>query len=430
MGKRITNEEFIKRMKDVNPNILIQSEYLGSHSYIKCKCLRDNNIWEALATNLLSGKGCPRCSFDKHQRTNAEYIKLLHEINPNLIALESYTYNNIPIKHKCIIDGCIFTTKPSTIISGHGCPECAGNKYKTTEEYLRELNIIHPNIVPIEEYVNTGTKIKHKCLIHNYEWDISPNCLLTGGNCPICSGALLTHEVYVERVKLINPNIEIIDRYINASTPIKHRCKIDDYVWYPTPNSILGGKGCPKCYGNIKKTHEQFMDEFKLINPNIIILGEYNGANTKIKCKCKKDGCIWYPMPSKLLIGVGCPICKKSKGESRCSKWFNINNIDFVSQYSFDDLKYKKQGTLKFDFAIFNKQNELICLCEYDGIQHYKPVDYAGKGKEWAIDNLKKTKLRDAIKNKYCETNNIKLIRIPYWEFNNIEYLLKRELAL
>ena len=430
MGKRITNEEFIKRMKDINPNILILSEYLGSHSYVKCKCLKDNNIWDTMATNLLSGRGCPQCSINNHQRTNTEYVKLLHIINPNLIALEPYVQNKIPIKHKCIIDGCIFTTKPSTILSGHGCPVCAGNKHKTTDDYKKELNIIYPNIIPMEEYINTGTKIKHKCLIHNYEWHISPNCLLTGGNCPICSGALLTHDVYCERVKLINPNIEVIDEYINSSTSIKHRCKKDEYVWYSTPNSILSGKGCPKCYGNIKKTHEQFIEEFSLINSDIIILGKYNGANTKIKCQCKKDGCIWYPSPSKLLLGTGCPICKNSKGERKISEWFDKYKIDFISQYSFCDLKYKKKGILKFDFAIFNKENKLTCLYEYDGIQHYEPIDYAGKGKEWAIDSFKKTKIRDIIKNNYCKNNNIKLIRIPYWEFNNIEYILERELVL
>ena len=32
------------------------------------------------------------------------------------------------------------------------------------------------------------------------------------------------------------------------------------------------------------------------------------------------------------------------------------------------------------------------------------------------------------MKNKYAMDNDIQLIRIPYWEFDNIEEILKREL--
>lgn len=34
------------------------------------------------------------------------------------------------------------------------------------------------------------------------------------------------------------------------------------------------------------------------------------------------------------------------------------------------------------------------------------------------------------VKNKFCKDNNIKLIRIPYWEYDNIEKILIKELDL
>lgn len=428
MPKRITNEEFINRMRNINSNILIQSKYLGSHSYIRCKCLIDGFEWDALATNLLCGKGCPKCSINKHQRTNDEYINELKYINPYVKPLEKYIKNDIPIKHQCLIDGYIFITKPSTILSGHGCPKCAGNNHKTNNEYVEELHNIHPNILPLENYINSSTKIRHKCSIHNYEWDVCPNELLNGSNCPVCSGILMTHDIYVERVNKINSNIEVIERYINSLTPIKHRCKIDGYVWKTTPNCILSGTGCPKCYGNIKKTTEQFVDELSKINQNIIVLGNYNGANKKIKCKCKLDGCIWYPTPSNLLHPFGCPVCKSSKGEKKCSEWFDLHNITYISQYTFDDLRYKKNSLLKFDFAILDVNNNLHCLIEYDGEQHFEPIDYAGKGEEWAEEQLKLNIIRDNIKDKYCFNNNIKLIRISYLNYDDIESILESEL--
>lgn len=40
------------------------------------------------------------------------------------------------------------------------------------------------------------------------------------------------------------------------------------------------------------------------------------------------------------------------------------------------------------------------------------------------------TQTRDSIKNKYCEDNGIKLLRIPYWDFKNIDEILSKELGL
>lgn len=59
---------------------------------------------------------------------------------------------------------------------------------------------------------------------------------------------------------------------------------------------------------------------------------------------------------------------------------------------------------------------------------HFEPTDFAGKGKEWAEEQFKGQKIRDEIKNKYCKQNNINLLRIPYWEFDNIENILTKNL--
>ena len=62
-----------------------------------------------------------------------------------------------------------------------------------------------------------------------------------------------------------------------------------------------------------------------------------------------------------------------------------------------------------------------ICI-EYDGEFHYKMI--------MGYDEFINQKIRDTIKTVYCKENNIKLIIIPYWEFNNIENILIKELNL
>ena len=69
--------------------------------------------------------------------------------------------------------------------------------------------------------------------------------------------------------------------------------------------------------------------------------------------------------------------------------------------------KCKNLDLLPFDFYLPEKN---ICI-EYDGIQHFEPRDFFGGKVEF-----EKIKIRDKIKTKYCNSNNIILLRIQYDE--------------
>lgn len=125
---------------------------------------------------------------------------------------------------------------------------------------------------------------------------------------------------------------------------------------------------------------------------------------------------------------VGCPYCfdtkkfKFSKGERRISEILDSLNITYIKQYIFENCKDNR--CLPFDFYVLDYN---LCI-EYDGQHHYYPVTFNGVSKEQAIINYKNTLKHDKIKNEYCENNNIKLLRIPFWEFNNIEVIIKEYL--
>jgi hypothetical protein len=88
-------------------------------------------------------------------------------------------------------------------------------------------------------------------------------------------------------------------------------------------------------------------------------------------------------------------------------------------QYTFNDcLNIKK---LPFDFYLPEYN---ICI-EYDGEQHFRPIDYFG-----GLETFNKQKERDNIKNKYCENNNIEILRIAYYDYKNIEYIIKSKLNI
>ncbi len=293
------------------------------------------------------------------------------------------------------------------------------SRKKTHEEYAEELANINQNITVLEEYINAKTAILHKCNLDGHIWAMSPNNALNGTGCPMCAGNLKkTTEQYIKEVKNINQNIEVLGEYININTPILHKCKIDEHTWMGEPANILHGKGCPIC-GNrrtsklLRKAHDKYVKDVNERNPSIEVIDQYIDAYTPILHKCKIDGCEWMARPHNILHRNGCPKCRESSGERAIRQWLESHNIQYIYQKTFSNCKDIK--TLPFDFYL----SEYNLCVEYDGEQHFDPIDFAGEGQQCAQEKFKKIQHHDQIKNQYCKNNNIRLLRIPY--FKNIE---------
>ena len=124
------------------------------------------------------------------------------------------------------------------------------------------------------------------------------------------------------------------------------------------------------------------------------------------ECFCGK---IFIDIPARIMNGHvrSCGCLKQSAREMLIENFLKDNNIQYIPQYSFPDLKSNKNYVLHFDFAIF--VNNIIKLIEYDGEQHFYPIDFFG-GEEC----FKEAKERDILKNEYCKRNNINLLRLNY----------------
>lgn len=107
--------------------------------------------------------------------------------------------------------------------------------------------------------------------------------------------------------------------------------------------------------------------------------------------------------------------CIYSKGEYLIEQILKQNNIQYIKEYKFSDLKTKNNYPMRFDFAIFKNQN-LIALIEYQGRQHYEEGEFKN-----AI-SLSERQERDTQKREYCLLNRIKLIEIPYWDYSKINF--------
>lgn len=144
--------------------------------------------------------------------------------------------------------------------------------------------------------------------------------------------------------------------------------------------------------------------------------------------ECIHCGQPFYKLASDVISGTipgYCSSCggHESKGARAVREWLEKYNFIFSKEKRFDDCR--NYNTLPFDFAIYNKDNSLHCLIEYDGEQHFKFIPHFHSVEEGFYEQQK----RDNIKTKYCLDNNIKLIRIPYTEFNNIDKILDSNLS-
>lgn len=293
------------------------------------------------------------------------------------------------------------------------------SRKKTHEEYVNELKIKNPDVEVIGEYINANTDILHHCLIHDVFWTTKPSRVLDGHGCKKCriekfkASNAKTQDEYIEKVKIKNPNIKVIGEYVNAKTKIAHKCLIHNVVWDTLPTNILKGCGCHQCLKEKISDkngidHNEYMVKLSNVNPNLIVLEEYRGTETKIKHKCKVCKYEWDVKPGNILAGKGCPRCNESHGEKDIGNYLNTNDIIYIPQCTFDDCKDKRK--LPFDFYL----PELNICIEYDGEQHFKVIDHFG-GEE----GLRIRQLHDQIKTNYCKNNNIPLIRIKYDE--NVE---------
>lgn len=117
-----------------------------------------------------------------------------------------------------------------------------------------------------------------------------------------------------------------------------------------------------------------------------------------------------------------CPECAYSKGEKRISEYFAFHNILYKPQKTFDGLVGLGGGLLSYDFYL-PKYNALV---EYQGEQHEHYI----KGFHSTKNNFKKQQEHDKRKKQYATDNNIKLLEIWYWDYDNIEEILKEKLNI
>lgn len=117
--------------------------------------------------------------------------------------------------------------------------------------------------------------------------------------------------------------------------------------------------------------------------------------------------------------GRGCKWCKKSSSlERKAHAYLMEKGVTFTPQYVLPGTQ------LRFDFMVLNEAGGAKIAIEVDGPHHSRFVRYNGISLAKAKQRFAKQKARDNFKNKWCRENGIKMIRIPYNDFDLDKYLL------
>lgn len=279
------------------------------------------------------------------------------------------------------------------------------------EIFIRKSILTHGNKYDYSfvEYKTCDTKVLIRCKVHDYIFSQRPNHHVRGSGCPKCSKKYnYTTSEFIDKSILIHGDKYCYDKcnYINNNIKVIITCKIHgDFQQRPT-HHINRRYGCPKC-GNHPLSTNEFIEKSKKIFGDIFNyeLVKYVDWKTKIKLICKKHNHIFSVTPnSHLSKNQGCPKCTMSKYELMLFNIFNKHNIKFEYQKKFDKCRGVK-NKLPFDFYL---QDFNTCI-EFDGRQHFESIEKFG-----GLKNLEKTIYNDKLKDKYCESENIKLIRIHY----------------
>lgn len=187
-------------------------------------------------------------------------------------------------------------------------------------------------------------------------------------------------------------------------------------------NTIFRGCQCPYCYGTKLYTLDEVKEKIERESNGFYKYhsGDYRSNKSDIYIihtyeKCKGKGKPFKTRLNTFLTSgaIGCPYCSMSSGEEKIFNFLLLNNIDF----SFQERAFPgKRKYFRFDFKIQEKN----LFIEFDGKQHFEPI------MDW---NFEAQKERDIEKNDYVLENNLKMIRISYKNFDNLEEIL-REILL
>ncbi len=209
-----SEEQFRKELLVKQPNLIPNDTYKSDRTKYHCICkIHICNVYTTPEKYLRRNQGCRMCAIEKSKcairYTDKSYKEKAYSLNKNIKIVSAYQNVKERIHVRCKVCNYEWNPIAETLIWTNpcGCPNCAGNAHKSTENFRLELEKSHPALTLLSEYISANEEVHVQCNDCGNDFWITPNKLQQGQQCS-CN-----HESRGEnkiRLFLENSNIEYI----------------------------------------------------------------------------------------------------------------------------------------------------------------------------------------------------------------------------
>lgn len=298
------------------------------------------------------------------------------------------------------------------------CPCCNKFHYRYTHEEV-EKYFATEGYVLLDKYKTCNDKVTVLCP-YGHKWEVSFSSFKNANNrCSYCKGnARYTYEYIKEYIESFGYKLLSIE-YKNSKEKIFIECDYGHKYETNFSNFKNANRRCPLCYENrrgnsLRLSYEEVKNVFEKEKYKLLST-EYKNSHTPLVIKCPRGHITNTMSYGNFRNGARCPKCFVSKGEQKIISWLDKSNIKYIYQKSYDDLLGINGGFLSYDFYLLDYN----LLIEYQGEYHDGSVS-----NQTEVDFIRQQE-HDRRKREYAKKNNIKLLEIWYWDFDNIEDILK-----
>ena len=420
-------------------NLILKDIYINNKTYMKCEDLDGYKYYKTL-NDIISNKNPSK--FNPHNPYSIDNIKLFLKLSNLELQLLDIKYKNSNYKMlwKCECGKEFFTSWNCVLNGKKYCNFCAKSKrFDNFKDYTLEIKKMceERDYTLLSSYIHRSTdKFEYICNKHKSSgiktatYDSMLNLHKGCSECGAISGGI-KRRTEESKLKKLTESKGFIYAGYDYDNENKKDKKVNIHIICPKHidkgiqtvkyNNLLKSNGnCAYCIGR-HRTKEDLQKELNELHGNITIIN-YIDYSSPIKVKCNICGSEWKTRGVNLTQGHGCPNCATSKFELDVEKVLDKWKLSKTIQYRYNDCR--DIIPLPFDFYL----NEYNILIEVDGEGHYMPIRRGSMTDNDAENQLRKIQYHDKIKTEYCESNHIILIRIPYWERDDIEYYLFNKL--
>lgn len=291
--------------------------------------------------------------------TQEEFIRRAKEIHGDKYNYYNVNYKNTATKVEIYCNECghFFYPTPNDFLRGHGCPYCAGKIKHDTKWFIEKARDVHGNKYDYSKtkYTTTHNKVCIICPEHGEFWQVAKSHI-NGCGCRVCMGKYMNTEIFIQKAHKVHGDRYdySLVKFERSNKKVKIICPIHG-EFEQTPNSHLDGHGCNLCSIRLKaferaKGKDDFIDDAIRIHGNRYdySMVKYTCAHSKVEIVCPKHGS-FFQTPNMHLNGSGCPKCYEEKrGDSlrlTTKEFIERANAVHNGKYNYEKVEYKNSCT-------------------------------------------------------------------------------------